>query len=395
MLSELLRGYLEKMDDFYSVDEFTEKIAQILENDPHLTGVWVLGEVSSLRVRKNHLFFNLLGESSRLPCVFFGMGWLKLAEGELIGVYGEVKVYRQGGYYSFHVENIERTGAYGIKSLRFFQIYSKLMKEGAFSRPRRTLPEFPYRIGLIVSKDSAALMDILKVFKEKGYYFEIKIFHTSVQGKDAANELVEALKSAAATDLDAIIVARGGGSKDDLWTFNDEKVVRAALSVPKYLITGIGHEVDTVMLDMVADERAHTPTAAAEVITSRQREFMDNLRESTRRIFSDILDLMEYYGNSLETRLRYTEASLEDIFKRYKTSLKLLGNSLKGYVNLTEEKLVGSFRRIRDLSPEEVVKRGFAIVIKNGRIVRSIKEISSGDILKIVLKDGDIEVKVK
>jgi exodeoxyribonuclease VII large subunit len=366
------------MDEiFYSVDEITEEIASRLEGDPYLEDVWVVGEVSTVRSRGNHLFFNLVGESSRLPCVFFGRGWIKLEEGEVIQVYGSVRVYRQGGQYSFHVSTIERTGLRGLKSLKFFQIYEKLAKEGVLKKPKKILPEFPYRIGIITSTRSAAIMDILRTFKEKGYYFEIEIFHTGVQGEEAALEIKEAILRSMEKELDAVIIARGGGSKEDLWVFNDEEVIRAAASLPHYLITGIGHEIDTVLLDLVADERAHTPTAAAEVITSQQQRFFEDLKRSIERI-SEITE------NVIEATSDYLRRSMESISK-----------SIEWKVELEKERLNASMKHIESLSPLKVLERGFAVVLKDGKVIKSVKNVKSKDILKVIMKDGEIKVVVR
>ena len=381
-------------ESFYSVDEVTEIISEIIEGDPYLDGIWVLGEVASSKLNKNNLYFNLVGESSRLPCVLFGAGNFKLVDGEMVVVYGSVKVYRKGGRYNLYVKRIERTGTYGMKSLEFARLYQKLLKEGVFNRPKKSLSDFPYRIGLIVSKRSAALFDILKTFKRNGFYFEIEIFDTFVQGERAKEELVKAFRDASKAKLDAVIVARGGGSKDELWTFNDEAVVRAAVDMPHYLITGIGHEIDTVILDMIADERAHTPTAAAEVITSRQREYVDRMKDSVKKIYDDVLEIFDKSQREIITRIENIESNAEGVVEDYGKRLKSLGRELKIRTDLMIEKANGIFKSIEANSPMKILQRGYSIVLKGGKVVRSTSELRIKDKLTIVLKDGKVGVIV-
>ena len=382
-------------ESFYSVDEVTDIIAGLVEGDPYLDGIWVVGEVANSKLNKNILYFNLVGESSRLPCVLFGAGNFRLTDGEIISVYGSIRVYRNGGRYNLYVKNVERTGVYGIKSLRFAKLYQKLLREGIFSRPKKPLSDFPYRIGLIASKNSAAIFDILRTFKRNGYYFEIEIFDTFVQGDKAPGELVKAFEAASRSELDAVIVARGGGSKDELWTFNDEEVVRAALKLPHYLITGIGHEIDTVILDMIADERAHTPTAAAEVITSRQREYVDKMKSSISRIHDRVLEIFEDFEEETRTSVENTEKLVQGIVENYENRLRSTGKELKHRLDLMSEKILRTYKSIESRSPKKVLNMGYSMVSKNGKIVRSSSQIFEGDELKVFFKDGSAEVIVR
>ena len=381
-------------ESFYSVDEVTDIISGLIEGDPYLDGIWVIGEVANSKLNKNTLYFNLVGESSRLPCVLFGAGNFRLMDGEIVSVYGSVKVYRKGGRYNFYVKSVERTGTYGMKSLEFAKLYQKLSREGVFNRPKKSLSDFPYRIGLIASKTSAAIFDILRTFKRSGYYFEIEIFDTFVQGDRAPEELVKAFEAASKSELDAVIVARGGGSKDELWTFNDESVVRAALNLPHYLITGIGHEIDTVILDMVADERAHTPTAAAEVITSRQQEYVERIKDSIERIYDGVSEIFDDFQDALVVRTRNIAKRVEEIVENYGNRLKSAGKELKLHLGIMSEKVASTFKSIEARSPKRVMEMGYSIVFKNGKVVRSSSQISEGDKLRITLKDGIAEVIV-
>ncbi len=391
-LQEKMNEFYDFGENFYSVDEVTDIISNLIEGDPYLDRIWVIGEVANSKLSKNTLYFNLVGESSRLPCVLFGAGNFKLADGEIVSVYGSIRVYKKGGRYNFHVKNVERTGTYGMKSIKFAKLYQKLLKEGVLNRPKRTLGDFPYRIGLIVSKRSAAFFDILRTFKTSGYYFEIEVFDTFVQGERAPEELVRAFENASKSELDAVIVARGGGSKDELWTFNDEAVVRSATKLPHYLITGIGHEIDSVILDMVADERAHTPTAAAEVITSKQKEFVEKMMESIERISNSVSRIFEEFQDELKTEVENISEHVEEILKDYENRLRDIGKNLRIHLNLVSERVTSIFRSIEGRSPEKVLKMGYSMVLKNGNFVKSISRIEKGDRLKIILRDGIVEV---
>ncbi len=361
----------------YSVDEVTEEIAGSLEGNPYLQGIHVVGEIADIKVRGNHLYFNLLGESSRLPCVFFGKAWMReeLKEGEVVRVFGNVSVYRPKGFYSFRVEEIGKTGFFGGKFLDFARLLESLKREGVLERRKKPFPEFPYRIGVVTSLDSAALRDILRTL-EDALYVELKIFHTQVHGEGAHLEIARALREASSSELDVLIIARGGGSSDDLWVFNDEDVVRAALESPHFLITGIGHAIDSVILDMIADRSVVTPTAAARLVVERQREYFENITSRLKEAGKGILEEIEMIG----------ERSLK--------ILKEIERSVSRYVEEREIALENLFSRIGDLSPISTLSRGYAVVMKDGKVLRGLEEIEEGDEIEVIMKGGKLRVVV-
>ncbi len=365
------------MSDFYTVSQITEIIAGILEGDPYLSDVKVIGEIADLKIRKEHVFFNLVEEGYRLPCVFFGRaGFVSLREGEMVEVEGSVGVYRRGGYYSFRVQSIRRLGRIGLNTLKFERTLKKLVSEGIFPREKKKLPVFPMRIGLIASKDSAAYRDVLNVFLENKAAVELHLFNTGVQGENAKYEMMDAMNTAMKMPLDVLLITRGGGSKDDLWIFNDEDIIRKVLEMEIPVVTGIGHSTDRVLLDLIADFVRITPTAAAQLIVERQREYEERLQE-LRRYLEDNL---RFRFREIEFRLRVIGPRLRNMAER------ILSEKLS---ELSEYKA-----RLESSSPLSILEKGFAIVLKNGKRIPSVKSMEPNDELELILKDGSVKVRV-
>jgi len=295
----------------YSVTEISEYIKRLLEEDPYLTNVSVYGEITNVRPRKGHIFFSLVDENAKLDCVLFGgdnMG-IRLHEGKMAIVEGSVGVYTPHGTYRFICSNIRYLNHAGTYQIRFEATLKKLLEEGLLYRPKKPLPRFPKRIGVITSRSSAAFQDVIRTAKERKSPVEIYLFHTSVQGDSAKKELIEALRKANEYDLDLVLIVRGGGSREDLWVFNEEEVAREILKMKPPVVTGIGHEIDRVIADFVADVSMHTPTGAAEYVLPDLREVHEELESLYGRMKNAILEKIAREGERLDRlfhRLRAT-----------------------------------------------------------------------------------------
>ncbi len=408
-------------EEAYTVTQLTEIIASYINDDPYLTDIEVVGEVADVKVRGSHLFFALVDEESRVSCVMFGAGrWAELANGEMVRVRGDVRVYKKRGTYNLYVNAIRYLGSLGKYTERFSKLFVKLQKEGVFDKPKKPLPELPVRIGIITSLDSAALRDMLKTFREKAPLTVPRIFSAQVQGEEAPEKIVQAIKEALKEDLDAIIIARGGGSSDDLWVFNDERVIRTVLEVPFPVITGIGHAIDSVILDKIADVAAHTPTAAAEIIAQKQQEFFDRFESALERITYTFERIIEEKRLKMFNRLSSVLNEIElkvsayyhkllsswDVIKRVspfsllekKPHLKeICGRIFKAsdqLVNIKKRTLENLIEVIHKVSPLRILERGFAILKKRKKVIKSTYELNVGDELEVIMNDGKVRVRV-
>ncbi|MDN5338219.1 MAG: exodeoxyribonuclease large subunit [Thermotogaceae bacterium] len=275
----------------YKVSQITSKIKELLETDPELIDVVVEGEVSNWKIRGDHAYFVLKDEEAVLNCVMFGAVHRarNIEDGFHVLAYGRIGVYEKRGQYQLYCEQIQVVSKVGLLYQRYEELKNKLRKEGIFDKPKKVIPVFPKRIGVITSRDSAAYRDIYKVISKRYPLVEIYLFHTSVQGKEALVEIPKALKIADKYSLDLLILARGGGSIEDLWAFNEEVVVKSAFNLKTPLITGVGHEIDTTLVDFVADLRAPTPTGAASAAVPDIEELRHRLDLLLKNILSKLI----------------------------------------------------------------------------------------------------------
>ncbi|HEY8542589.1 MAG TPA: exodeoxyribonuclease VII large subunit, partial [Pseudothermotoga sp.] len=264
------------MEKIYTVSEVNYYIENLINDDPYLTDIQIVGEVVDCKERNGHLFFSLKDEFTTIGCVFFGaaLRGVNLTDGQTVHAYGDVRVYPPRGVYRFQCKQLKILPQRGLLFMKMREVYEKLQKEGIFEKPKRSLPKYPRRIGIITSRSSAAYQDVLRTISERYPFVEILLYHTGVQGEDAKISLIKALKDANSEDLDVVLITRGGGSADDLWIFNDEEVVRAVYKLRHPVISGIGHQIDTVLIDLVADYSAHTPTAAAQAAVPEKSQVL-------------------------------------------------------------------------------------------------------------------------
>jgi len=389
------------MKDYtYSVTEINEYIKDLIEGDPYLTNVSVYGEISGVRPRKGHIFFSLVEENARLECVIFGgdnMG-IRLQEGRMALVEGSVSVYIPHGTYRFICSNVRYLDQAGMYQIKFETTLKKLLEEGLLSRPKKTVPRFPRKIGIITSRDSAALQDVIRTARERKAPIEIYVFHTSVQGDSAREELIKALRKANEYDLDLV---RGGGSKEDLWGFNEEDVIREILKLRHPVVTGIGHEIDRVIADFVADVSMHTPTGAAEYVipdASEIHEDLDSFLEKLIASLSNRFDMEERRLETLYFRLRMIgrrKLELNEFkIERVKELAAKLRKKLMDCFEQDQEKLESLGRMLESLNPLRPLERGFVLVKKEGEIVKESSDLKRGDVVSLVFKDGTKKAQV-
>lgn len=388
------------MEKIYTVSEITYYIETLINDDPYLTDIQIVGEVVDCKERNGHLFFSLKDEFTMIGCVFFGgaLRGLNLADGQTIHAYGDVKVYPPRGIYRFQCKQIKILPQRGLLFMKMKEVYEKLLKEGIFEKPKRPLPKYPRKIGVVTSRNSAAYQDVLRTISERYPCVEILLYHTGVQGEDAKNSLLKALNDANSDDLDVVLITRGGGSTDDLWIFNDEEVVRAVYKLRHPVVSGVGHQIDTVFIDLVADYSAHTPTAAAQAVVPEKSQ-----------IVSYIVSLMQKANIHLRQKLKTNLTFAQDMGKELSRSMidkisqkidslefssRRLTGAMNKHVVFCEKKL--SFLRVRLslLNPINALQRGYTIVEKDGRWLKSSSQLNKQDKLTVRFSDGIVKVIV-
>jgi exodeoxyribonuclease VII large subunit len=390
----------------WTVADLTRYLRQVFEGDNRLQGLWVQGEISNLsRPSSGHVYFTLKDSSAALRCVMWRNDAARLRftpqDGMAVEAHGGISIYETGGQYQLYADTLRPLGE-GALFQEFLRLKALLEAEGLFDGTRkRPIPDLPGRIGIVTSPTGAALRDMLNTLRRRLAVAEVILAPAPVQGDEAPAALVAALKTlneVAAPDV--ILLARGGGSIEDLWAFNDERVVRAITQSIAPVITGVGHETDFTLADFAADLRAPTPTAAAELATPiTVADLKANLAEIDRRLANTLLTLVQHGRESfnwLEERLRLFSPLRRLQNERQRLDeLSRRGNSAQAYhLAFLAEKSNGMENRLQSLSPKAVLRRGYAVVTKNAAVVVSRSQVREGDELQVQVADGTFAARV-
>ena len=390
----------------WSVAEVNRYLRDIFESDHNLADLWVQGEISNFsRPRSGHIYFTLKDANATLRCVMWRSSAQRLTftpqDGDAVEVHGSINVYEAGGQVQLYADAIKPMGA-GALYQEFLRLKDKLEAEGLFDEARkRSIPRWPRRIGIVTSPTGAALRDMLNTLRRRYPLVDVVIAPSPVQGQDAPLQLAAGLlqiNRIAAPDV--ILLARGGGSIEDLWAFNDERVAYAIAASAAPVITGVGHQTDFTIADFVADLRAPTPTAAAELATPSREDLLPALAEMHQRLIGfSMAHLNERrwqlgdLTHSLQRRsplgrIRSDRQRLDEFSYRAAT---LLRHRLQ-----MQHSLLGAARqRLDDLNPQTVLGRGYAIVSQpDGRTVRAASQVQPGENLYVRVSDGSFEVEV-
>jgi len=392
----------------FTVSQLTGHIRRLFEDDPVLDDVWVEGEVSNFsRASSGHCYFTLKDAGAQVPCVM----WRNVADaqdyfpagGDLVLAHGNVSVYEAGGRYQLYVDRVQPAGV-GNLYLEFERLKAQLEAEGLFDPQRkRPLPPLPHRIGVVTSPTAAALRDILNVLGRRYPLAEVLLSPTQVQGEAAPPQIVAAIEALnECEDVDVIVIARGGGSLEDLWAFNDEQVARAVAASRIPTVCGVGHETDFSLADFAADVRAPTPSAAAELVAPDRAE----LRAYVAGLSAALVAALR--GEIEERRWRLAEqaralkhlspqAQLAQARQRVDDLLARAEAAICHNLALSRERLTGLRRRLASASPLGTLERGYAIVRRQatGEVVQSTGQVAPGDALDVRVADGKFEAEVK
>ena len=390
----------------WTVSRLTFYIRKLLEENETLQDVWVQGEISNLsRPASGHVYFTLKDSSAALKCVMWKTSAARLGialqDGMEVEVHGRIGIYEVSGQYQLYADQIRPVGE-GALYQEFLRLKSILEAEGLFAPERkRPIPLFPRRIGIITSATGAALRDMLNILRRRLPLVEIIFAPSPVQGLEAPPALVQAIQLLNAQLPDVILLARGGGSIEDLWAFNDERVVRAVAMSEVPIICGVGHETDFTLSDFAADLRAPTPTAAAELAT--QITLLDlsaALQNYRNRLASSMINLIAEKKTSLSSlivQLRYTspERRIQSERQRVDELARRAHSSLGHRLQLQSTHVKGMQKRLAALSPHAVLARGYAVVTRkdDGNVVSRVAQAS--DEMNVRVSDGEFEVKKK
>lgn len=439
------------MPDYLSVSTLTRYLKMKFDRDPYLERVYLTGQVSNFRKRPNHQYFSLKDEKAVIQATIWSGVYKKLGfeleEGMKVNVIGRVQLYEPSGSYSIVIEKAEPDGI-GALAVQFEQLKKKLGEEGLFQdKFKQALPQFPKKIGVVTSPSGAVIRDIITTVSRRFPGVDILLYPTKVQGEGAAAEVAANIRRAnEREDLDVLIIGRGGGSIEDLWAFNEEIVVRAIFESRIPIISSVGHETDTTLADFVADRRAATPTAAAELATpvtkldllghlSQQQNRLSNAaanrlayqRERLHKLASSVIfrqperlydgylqkldqlnlrlkqKIREYYSEEVQ-QVKILQHRLDSLsplrqVQRYQEQLCQQERLLRSNMAVIYDHKVAEAKRLSDallmLDTSRIVARGYAIIQKNETVIESSQDIKEKDQLTILMRDGQVQVEVK
>ncbi len=388
------------MSNTVTVSQLNFYIRSILEENPVLNNIFVVGEISNFKYysRSGHMYLTLKDEAAQLKAVMFSNSAQRLKftpeDGMRVICRGRISVYDKDGVYQLYIEDMQPDGA-GALSKAFEQLKDKLSNEGLFSEEhKKSLPLFPQKIGVATSNIGAAVEDIKNIINRRFPLCELVIAPTVVQGEQASRDIVNSIKLLDnIDDIDIIIVGRGGGSIEDLWAFNTEEVARAVYNCKTPVISAVGHETDYTICDFVADTRASTPSAAAEIAVPDIEEIKEKLNKYNNFISSYLSHRIDFEYQRLDNVINKSNFSaIDDYFNKFFDVLTLRNNEL---INAFENKIQNCSNKIsfasgklNALSPLSVLSRGYSIVHKDDEVVKSVNELSKDDKIKVTLNDG-------
>lgn len=411
-------------------------------------GVWVVGEISNLaRPASGHIYFTLKDHDAQIRCALFKQHALRvrdvLRDGVAVKAHGKVSLFEGRGDYQLIIERLEPAGN-GSLRLAFELLQKKLEQEGLFATDiKKPLPTHPKRIGIVTSPSGAVIRDIVSVFKRRAPQVELVVIATAVQGQEATGQIIRALQLADQQHFDAIILARGGGSLEDLWCFNEEAVARAIAACITPIVSGVGHETDVTIADFVADIRAPTPSAAAELLAPHHQDWLLQLNNLQQRLKSNIRDVLIRYQLRLEgvskrirhpnEQLRQQAQRIDDLEMRLvrtfkqrcstfnhqleQLNIRLLAQHPKKslqqyaqqltYLELQIKRLVqhklqqcktqltNQVQTLQIISPLATLDRGYSILLtEQGQVVQEAGQVEQGQKLKVKLSKGEVSVRV-
>lgn len=383
-----------------TVSEFSFYVSKIFENETLLHNIDIVGEVAEFNIRKGIAYFQIKDINSVLSCVMFdAISKYNPKIGEKIVVSGSPNYYAKGGKFSFNCTKITPFGLGDIYK-QFELMKQKLSKEGLFDiEHKKRQPDYIKKIGVVTSKQGAVIQDIINVATRRDSTITIVLYPVKVQGIGAELEISKGIDFFNNYDVDAVIVARGGGSKEDLLPFNTEIVARSTYNCNKYIVSAVGHEIDFTIIDYVADTRVPTPSAAAEILTKDFSIIKENFKHNLYLLQSTFENVLYNNMKNINNELIYLNSSYaSNIDKYYNQNLKLIENLTNNYKNNIEKMITQIEKDTEILSlsnPQNILKNGYAKIEKDNKGIASINDLSLNDSVSIVFIDGTVVAKVE
>ena len=388
-------------DDVLTVSDVTDRVSRLLDDDPVLNDVSVRGEVSDFsHASSGHMYFTLKDDETALSCVMFRSANGKLGfepeDGDDVVADGHVSVYEARGNYQLYVRDMERAGR-GKRYEEYLRLRSELEDEGLFEdEAKKPLPEYPTTVGVATSASGAAVHDVHDVVSRR-FPARVLLAPTRVQGEGASEEVADAVERLDATDADVLVVGRGGGSVEDLWAFNEEPVPRAVAACETPVVSAVGHEVDVTLTDLAADERAATPSEAAELVVPDEGEIHERLDSLERRIRDTVGRAVEDRRRAVESHERFLRRApvVEEYTQRVDELSEALEDGVRDAVEDGRNAVEEQARLLESVSPLRVLSRGYSVVESQDDVVETVEQVEVGDGLTVRLSDGDVEARVE
>lgn len=389
------------MTEAISVSKLNSYIKQIFDAEQILHNIPVVGEVFGVSFSRNVIYFSLKDESATLPCVCFYPNLIDtIVEGSKIIVTGSPNFYVKGGKLNFNVVKAENAGQ-GKLFEEFIKLKQKLEAEGLFDpKFKKAIPDNIKRIGVITSREGAVIQDIRNVVWRRNPSVDIVLYNTKVQGNMAENEIAHAIEVMGQyQNIDVIVVARGGGSLEDLWAYNTEIVARATFACPKPIVSAVGHETDFTIIDFVSDLRAPTPSAAAELLTfdlqEKKQEYL-NLKARFSNATKHYIELKKQ-GVQAQSQALINQIDKKIIVceNRNKEQQVSLSNGFERFINQKYYELGITENTINKINPQNILEKGYAKIEQNDKTIKSKQQLDSNKEFRVIFKDGKITAKVK
>ena len=394
-------------DKIYGVSEFNRIVKNFIDDVPEFHNFFLKGELSGVTYYKSgHLYFTIKDRKSQIKCAAFSYKLKRipedLKEGDSVTIFGDVGFYEVRGDFQILVRHIEKENSMGELYRKLEMVKEKMEEEGYFSAEnKKPLPKYPRNIGVVTSSNGAGLYDIITTSRKRMDNINIYVYPAKVQGDGAIEEIIEGIKTLdKIPEIDLIIAGRGGGSIEDLWTFNEEKVAMAFYNCKKPIISAVGHEIDFLLTDLVADVRAATPTQSAEIAIPVKKDVLDMLEDDKKYLTSLIKKKIEHSKIHLENRENsYTLKNFSRVFKDSKEILDSkeveIERAMKLLLERKKQKIQVQAEKIISLNPLNILSRGYSLVKANEKIIKSSDEVNQGDEIEIKLYKGSLVGTVK
>lgn len=391
----------------YSVSEFNKKVKNYLEENSDLREFFLEGEMSGVTYYKSgHLYFNLKDKEAQVKCAAFKYKFKRITEdlkdGDSVKIFGDVGFYENRGDFQILVRHIEKKNELGELFAKLENLKKEMADQGYFDLShKKPLPKFPKNIGVVTAYTGAAIQDIIKTIKKRDNTINIYVYPAKVQGIGAKEEIIKGIKALnKIEEIDLIIAGRGGGSIEDLWSFNEKEVALAFYNSEKPIISAVGHEIDYLLSDLTADARAATPTQAVELSVPEQKKTLESIEDRNRYLKSLMKNYIEILKRELEKRennyyIKNFRRNIEEKNQEVMEKETLLKKAFEHHIQNLQNNLNNRINKIVNLNPLETLKRGYSVVTKNGTSIKKVSDLLIDDEIDIKMTDGLIKGIVK